>query len=753
MRCRRPGAAGLGAAGVPCRHPRVGAAGAGPAQHARTAARSTRSSPPVPPPRSAWSAHGSTPTPGPSTRPSHVSGRWRWSGAADDSLRALSVIVDVLGTTVSGLGPAAETLLAGYGPSRVASLARDLGITPSGDRHRDVTAIAERLADPAHVDVLLGEVDDKARAILEHLEREGRDGSVENTDRPRRPRGRGRPRRPAPRPRAAGRPGPPARRRTPRGRGRRCAAAAPPVSRSDVVPPLATGSRRGRPGRPGRRRGRLRAGPARRAAAGALGHAPPVRAARAAASGSATLTPPRSSCTSTSRLAALHIELAAAAGLLGVGATDEHDAAWLPTDAFDVWSAGTVADRWARLALAWLENPRLVGLVGTRLQRQAGQRPRPRPGAVLAGRDPAGRPGRDRARCRRCRCSRPAPASRRWSRGWPGCARGARPRARRPPPGRWRRPPWSASSGSAGSPTHGRALLAGEDPAARRTGRARAAAARAGRPRAAPGRPDRGRARAAGPATWPTTSPRWPTSSPGAARPSTGSPSVRPARVRLRLVGRRGARVPRRVVAHPGAAAAGVPRRRRLPEVRHRPGGLGRVVPAQRRRVGARRAGAPPEVRGLRLRRIAPTVVVSDVPARRAAPPAARARVRPGRRGRRRHGPAGPPRGAPREDARARVRRPASCSGSRPPGREGGRPVLGPRRRDGHRDPRGRPGRGQPTAGHRHRPAAPQHPDRPRWRRCARRSRPSRRCGSATSTTTARPWSGWSTRSRSRAAG
>ena len=34
--------------------------------------------------------------------------------------------------------------------------------------------------------------------------------------------------------------------------------------------------------------------------------------------------------------------------------------------AFDIWSAAPVADRWARLALAWLESPRLVGLVGGR---------------------------------------------------------------------------------------------------------------------------------------------------------------------------------------------------------------------------------------------------------------------------------------------------------------------------------------------------------------------------------------------------
>lgn len=65
-------------------------------------------------------------------------------------------------------------------------------------------------------------------------------------------------------------------------------------------------------------------------------------------------------------VAALHIEVAAAAGLVAVGETAAHGSAWLPTHAFDVWKAGTLADRWVRLALAWLQTPRLTGLVGTR---------------------------------------------------------------------------------------------------------------------------------------------------------------------------------------------------------------------------------------------------------------------------------------------------------------------------------------------------------------------------------------------------
>ena len=99
-------------------------------------------------------------------------------------LRALSVVTEIVGTTVSGLGPAAETLLSGYGPNRVTGLARDLGVGPSGDRHADIAAIAAHLADPAEVAVLLAEVDDQARAILDHLERGATDGSVESAERP-----------------------------------------------------------------------------------------------------------------------------------------------------------------------------------------------------------------------------------------------------------------------------------------------------------------------------------------------------------------------------------------------------------------------------------------------------------------------------------------------------------------------------------------------------------------------------------------
>src|SRR6478735_1134890 len=57
-------------------------------------------------------------------------------------------------------------------------------------------------------------------------------------------------------------------------------------------------------------------------------------------------------------VAALVIETAAAAGLLDQGMTDEVDAAWLPTDAYDAWLDASPAQRWTTLGRAWLASPR-----------------------------------------------------------------------------------------------------------------------------------------------------------------------------------------------------------------------------------------------------------------------------------------------------------------------------------------------------------------------------------------------------------
>lgn len=72
--------------------------------------------------------------------------------------------------------------------------------------------------------------------------------------------------------------------------------------------------------------------------------------------------------------AALLVETAAGAGLLATGMTDDLDAAWLPTDAFDAWQAKAPEQRWVALATAWLGGDRLVSAVGSREDAASGGR-------------------------------------------------------------------------------------------------------------------------------------------------------------------------------------------------------------------------------------------------------------------------------------------------------------------------------------------------------------------------------------------
>ena len=62
--------------------------------------------------------------------------------------------------------------------------------------------------------------------------------------------------------------------------------------------------------------------------------------------------------------AGLLIEVAHAAGLMTTAADPDGNEVWLPTDAFDTWAAGSTAERWVTLALAWLDTTRLPSLIG-----------------------------------------------------------------------------------------------------------------------------------------------------------------------------------------------------------------------------------------------------------------------------------------------------------------------------------------------------------------------------------------------------
>ncbi len=64
--------------------------------------------------------------------------------------------------------------------------------------------------------------------------------------------------------------------------------------------------------------------------------------------------------------AALLVETAYAAGLLARGTDREGVEHWLPTEAYDAWSARTVGERWLELAAAWSASPRMPALVGSK---------------------------------------------------------------------------------------------------------------------------------------------------------------------------------------------------------------------------------------------------------------------------------------------------------------------------------------------------------------------------------------------------
>lgn len=283
----------------------------------------------------------------------------------EDTLRPVSGLGELLTGRFSRLGPSAETLLSDYGPARVIALARDLGLVPSGDRVQDIASIGRALGDRDRVGALRAEVDDQARAILDHLEREGRDGAVESTERSATRHGGGSP----------------VDQLLARGllvaRDRRHVAVPREVAvclregrttrqRADEAPALATASRA--------------ADRVDRAAAGAAfelvrhvellldqwGETAAPSVLRSGGLGVRELRAASELLQLDERTTALHVETAHAAGLLAVGTARSGDAAWLPTDAYDLWERNPLAERWTHLARAWLGSTRLIGLIGGR---------------------------------------------------------------------------------------------------------------------------------------------------------------------------------------------------------------------------------------------------------------------------------------------------------------------------------------------------------------------------------------------------
>ena len=63
---------------------------------------------------------------------------------------------------------------------------------------------------------------------------------------------------------------------------------------------------------------------------------------------------------------ALLVETASASGLLSAASDSTGAPVWMPTDLVDTWVLRAPAERWAGLARAWLDSPRMPGLVGSR---------------------------------------------------------------------------------------------------------------------------------------------------------------------------------------------------------------------------------------------------------------------------------------------------------------------------------------------------------------------------------------------------
>jgi hypothetical protein len=284
----------------------------------------------------------------------------------EEEVRVVSAVPECLGSGVSHLGPPVEQLVTGFGPERVAALLADLGERSSGDRASDVLEVARVLSDAVRVAALVEGLDQPARAMLDHLERTGSDGASES----------------ATQPVTAASATTPVEQLVARGlllpRDKRHLVVPREVGVAlrggrttreavDEPPPLATTERAQRL--------------VDRAAAGAayeLVHRTELlldhwgaEAPTALRQGGVSVRDLKATAElmhADQRTAALHVEVASAAGLLAQGETAERDAAWLPTEAFDTWRGLPLAERWARLATAWLYGERLTGLVGGRLQ-------------------------------------------------------------------------------------------------------------------------------------------------------------------------------------------------------------------------------------------------------------------------------------------------------------------------------------------------------------------------------------------------
>jgi hypothetical protein len=278
-----------------------------------------------------------------------------------DELTLVRTVREVIGDP-AGLGPPTEQALRSYGPSRLAGLLSDLGLTSSGDPTEDARRVAEHLGDRERLDTLLADAEPAVHSVLTALTWGPPTGRLERADRVLDLRSAS----------------------TPvewlLARGVLVA-----LDASTVVLPREVGL--------ALRGGQVHRAPIATPPAAVLTPADEARTDHAAAGAAGDVVrrveelletwatdPPKAlrsgglGVRDRARTAAaldidqeqlsLLLETAQAAGMLAVGGG--LDEVWLPTATYDAWRTWSIADRWSTLVEAWLATPRVPGLAGSK---------------------------------------------------------------------------------------------------------------------------------------------------------------------------------------------------------------------------------------------------------------------------------------------------------------------------------------------------------------------------------------------------
>ena len=275
----------------------------------------------------------------------------------DSSLHPTGGVREAAGGYPLGLGRPVETLLGGYSTEQVAPVLEALDL-PRARQPEAGGLVTEVFDDPARLAVLLGRCGLDERAVLEHLAAGPPLGSVRAANRPVRAADTDSPvrwllahgllvavdRNTVELPRQVGL----AIRGRPLGRHRQ----PPPVRTREVGTAAVDSAAAGQAAEAVRLTESLLRGwdesPPGVLRGGGMGVRDLRRTARA--------------LDLSEQATALYVEVAHGAGL--VDRSDDADPVWLPTAAFDKWCDLPPVQRWVTLATAWLDLPRLPGLVG-----------------------------------------------------------------------------------------------------------------------------------------------------------------------------------------------------------------------------------------------------------------------------------------------------------------------------------------------------------------------------------------------------